>query len=250
MARIILALGLLVLGLGFAATPARAGDEDARQGKAKRESKSPEDTALPQAPETPELSMGPGEEPSPEFNEPGAGSGGAGGAQAQKRRRGAPKGWNRDENLDYTELLHRVDVADPRHGVLPPALGFRGYRPNMVAVGIGDRTPGAGVMVEYSWNRIGAGVLFAYRKAGREDRHAKAEGLAGLYGLYRWLPFDFSPYFLIGLEGGSFTRDFLGGMLGGGLEARVYSGLTLLVGWTFHSTTNRGGMGGAMGWSF
>ncbi|MGG2334415.1 hypothetical protein, partial [Salmonella enterica] len=61
-----------------------------------------------------------------------------------------------DENIDYSRLDDGVEALDPGRGVLAPALGFRGYRPNMVAVGGGDRVPGFGGIIEYSWNRIGA----------------------------------------------------------------------------------------------
>lgn len=152
--------------------------------------------------------------------------------------------------MDYSELMGLVDLGEPDQGVLPPAPGFRGYRPSMIAVGAGDRTPGYGGMVEFSWNRVAAGVFASYRNLRDSDTSAEAQGFAGLYGLYRWLPWGVSPYFLLGLELGSRTPETFGGLVGVGVEARLYSGWTALVGYTYHSVARKGFFGGAIGWSF
>lgn len=244
MARFPLLLSLSIVLSAFAAAPhARAGDEDVAQPKKKAEEKAPEDTALPKDVEAPEMSVGDGTEPAPDFEE-------------VKPNRPAPaprkayKPHGPDDNIDYSRLLDSVETSDPGQGVLAPALGFRGYRPSMVAVGVGDRVPGYGGMIEYSWDRIGAGVCASYRSTNGEDPNVAAYGLMGLYGLYRWLPFDMSPYFLLGVEAGSKTDESTGGMLGLGIETKIYSGWTGLFGWTFHSTVHRGFLGGALGWSF
>ncbi len=221
---------------------ALAGDEDTKQEKAAAEQKAPEDTALPKDAEAPELSMGNELEPAPTFEEP-----------KPSPQAGADRAfheWDPDGNVDYSHLLELVEVTLPGKGVLPPALGFRGYMPSMIAVGAGDRTPGFGGMIEYSWNRIGLGVFASYLNTLGNDPKVTAFGFAGVYGLYRWLPFNISPYFLLGGELGSQTDEFIGGLTGGGVEARIYSGWTALVGWTFHSTAHRGYFGGAFGWSF
>ncbi len=243
-----LALGLLLAALCLAA-PARAGDEDVKQEeKQAAEQKAPEDTAIPKEAEAPDLSMDNGEEPAPPTPTPVVQESAPAATPAPRKRQAKAK--DLDENVDYSRLLNRVNPTDPSRGVLPPAQGFRGYRSNMVAVGAGDRTPGFGAIVEYNWNRIGLGGFASYLNTSGQDAKAAAFGFAGAYGLYRWLPFDISPYFLMGVELGSQTDETLGGLTGGGVEARIYSGWTALLGWTFHSTAHRGFWGGAFGWSF
>jgi hypothetical protein len=222
--------------------PAFAGDEDAKKAKKAAEQKTPEDTALPKDAEAPDMSIGGQEEPkAPDFEA-------AKPAAPKKARRS--KAFDPDENVDYSKVIDLVEAADPSQGVLAPALGFRGYMPNMVAAGYGDRTPGYGVMAEYSWNRIGMGIFASRLTNHDEDRLAAALGFGGVYGLYRWLPFDFSPHILLGLEMGSNTLDTFGGLTGLGMEARIYQGITLLLGWTYHSVSHKGYFGGALGWSF
>lgn len=223
---------------------ARAGDEDVKVEKKASEPAAPEDVAIPEAVEAEEPALqNPPEVAAPDFfSEPSR-------AQGVKQR-GRRDPYDPDKNVDYTELLNLVETGEPSDGVLPPAPGFRGYMPNMVAVGIGDRTPGLGAMVEYSWNRVGLGAFYSYRKLSQQDVIAQSQSFFGVYGLYRWLPWDFSPYILIGLEVGSATEDPFGGNLGIGIEARLYQGATLLVGYTYHSTAHKGFFGGAVGWSF
>ncbi|MGZ3651807.1 MAG: hypothetical protein ACXVB9_15555 [Bdellovibrionota bacterium] len=235
-------LGLAaMLALG-PAPRARAGDEDVKEAKKKAEEKTPEDTALPQDVEAPEMSVGDGAEPTPDYEEVKP--------ETPSRPVRVYKEWDPDGNVDYSRLDDTVEPLDAGRGVLAPALGFRGYRPSMIAIGGGDRVPGFGGMVEYSWNRIGAGLSASYRSTKGEDPNVVGYNIVGLYGLYRWLPFDMSPYFLLGLEAGRATAEPVGGMLGLGAEARIYSGYTVLLGWTYHSTVERGFFGGAFGWSF
>lgn len=234
-----LSLGILLL----AVPPARAGDEDVAPPEKKVEQKTPEDTALPKDVDAPEMSVGEEPEAAPDYQE----------IEAAKPAPPPRKAWQRhrpDDNIDYSRLLDTIETSDAGRGVLPPALGFRGYRPSMIAVGMDDRTPGFGGMIEYNWNRVGAGICASYRSTKGQDPKVAAYGIAGVYGLYRWLPFDMSPYFLLGLEAGSATDESTGGMLGLGIETRIYSGWTGLLGWTFHSTIHHGFLGGAIGWSF
>lgn len=245
MKRFLFFLWLSVAAAGFWLSGAAwAGDEDSREEKkATAEQKAPVDTTLPQDAEAPEMSMGAAEEPTPppDYQEI---------KPAAKPAPPLRPPFDPDKNVEYGRILTLVEPLEPSRGVLPPALGFRGYRPSMVAIGAGDRTPGFGAMVEYSWNRIGAGIFASYLNHRGEDRVAESRGFAGVYGLYRWLPFDVSPFFLTGVEGGSQTDESIGGLLGLGVEARIYSGYTLLLGWTHHSTVHRGYLGGALGWSF
>lgn len=237
-----IALSILAGICLFGSAPAHAsGEEDTK--KPKKEAKAPEDTELPKEPETIDPSLSEVEPPSPTFEEPAA-------APAPLRKRPVYVEEDLDRNVDYSKLLDTVEVGDLGRGVLAPALGFRGYRPSMIAAGGGDRVPGFGAMVEYSWNRIGLGAFACYRNTKGEDITTTAYGMTGLYGLYRWLPWDISPYFLLGIEVGNATIEPFGGLTGVGVEARIYSGWTLLVGWTHHSTVRRGFLGGALGWSF
>jgi len=225
-----------------------AGDEDKKAKEAASQIREePAPTALPEewdtpAPvlqEYPEVAAPIFEEPEEIPSEPAA---------RKKSKRRVRK--NPDANLDYSELLSFVQPMEGGRGVLPPAQGTRGYRPNLVAASVGDRTPGYGAILEYSFNRLGIGSYFSYRNLRDSDTSALSQGFLGLYGTYRWLPFDFSPYLLAGIEFGSETPEQFGGALGFGMEARIYSGWTILLGYTYHSTARKAFMGGAFGWSF
>ncbi|RZA08309.1 MAG: hypothetical protein EOP11_05180 [Proteobacteria bacterium] len=237
-----LVMPLLTLGLVIFSPLAIAGDEDVRAEKPKVEAPTPADQALPEAPEVTEGSLGEEETPAaPSFGDPSAP------VKAAKKNPRWP--YDADRNIDYSELMGIVETADPGRGVLPPAPGFRGYRPNMVAVGAGERVPGYGVMVEYSWNRLGFGGYYSYRNL-TEDAFSSAQSFLGLYGIYRWLPWDFSPYILLGLEGAKATPESFGGIVGFGADARLFYGATLFLGYTYHSTAQKGFFGGGIGWSF
>ncbi len=240
--RTILALSILTAAFCLHSLPAWASGEEDRAKKGKKEQEAPKDTEVPKEPETIDPSLSEADEPSPTFEEAGPA------APVRKRYVAPPE--DLDRNVDYSKLLDLVEVSDAPRGILPPGLGFRGYRPNMIAAGGGDRVPGFGMMVEYSWNRIGLGGFASYRNTKGEDAKTAAYGIAGLYALYRWLPWDIAPYFLMGIEAGNETIEPIGGLTGVGVEARIYSGWTLLVGWTHHSTVRRGFLGGALGWSF
>jgi hypothetical protein len=240
-----LAIGLLLSGIGgFHSLPAKAGDEDEKQEqKAKPERAAPVDKEAPDEPEGTDMSVGGApEEKSPVFSDaPVAES-------AAPKKKGIER--TLDDNIDYETITSLVETGDVPRGVLAPAPGFRGYRPNMIALGYGDRTPGWGGMLEYSGNRVGFGVFASGRKAHAANLTGGAEVFGGLYGLYRMLPWGISPYFDLGVEAGYNTDEQLGGMAGAGVEVRVYEGWTALLGWTYHSTVRRGFLGGALGWSF
>lgn len=159
-----------------------------------------------------------------------------------------PAKYDPDKNIMYPS----VDAEPLENGVLPPSLGFRGYRPNMIALGAGDRTPGLGGILEYNWNRLGAGIAYSYRlvNAYQNTFYVQSQSFANVYGLYRWLPFDASPYILLGGELGWATDDGVGAIAGMGLELHIYSGLTAILGYTYHSCVHMGFMGGSIGWSF
>lgn len=221
-----------------------AGDEDVKEEVKKPPPEIPVEAEpqMPEEPEVPDLSLGDEPEVQPEYKEPVTQ------VFAKSKKGGVP--WDPDQNVDYSEMLNRAEPQPHVRGVLPPALGFRGYRPNMIALGYMDRTPGYGVMLEYSWNRIAAGVYYSYRKLPSTDLNSYTQSFGGYYMLYRWLPFDFSPYFLLGLELASQAPEGFGGLAGVGMEAKVYRGITALFGYTYHSTVRRGFLGGALGWSF
>jgi hypothetical protein len=122
----------------------------------------------------------------------------------------------------------------------------------MIAVSYYDRTPGVGGILEYSWNRLGVGAYYSYRsnRSVINGRNVVSQSFGGLYMLYRWLPFDASPYFLAGGEVGTPTDETIGGIAGLGAELRVYNGWTILVGYTYHTVLHNGYFGGALGWSF
>lgn len=230
----------------LAPNAALAGDEDTKKEKVAPAPVEPEPAPLPEEPEAPDMSLGEEENLQPEFTEPEAAATPA--APRKKRPKGVP--YDPDKNINYSELLALAEPVTATRGVLPPAQGTRGYRPNLLAASAGDRTPGYGGFLEYSWNRLGVGVFFAYRHLRDVDRYNEFQTLGGTYGVYRWLPWDFSPYILAGIEMGSKTTETFGGLAGIGMEVRVYSGWTALLGYTFHSTMRKGFWGGAFGWSF
>jgi hypothetical protein len=239
---------LICLALMAPSLPGFAGDEDVKKEKPAAAPREPEPTPMPEEPQAPDMSLGEEEEPAlPEFDAPSAASSPAPAVPAKKK---AAARKSPDLNLDYTELMDMVESVEVGRGVLPPALGSRGYRPNMIAAGYGDRTPGYGVMVEYSWNRLGIGAYYSYLNNKDSDLYSFVQTFGGIYMLYRWLPFKFSPYFLAGLEMGSKTAERAGGTVGLGIEAQVYYGWTLLLGYTFHSTARKGFFGGGIGWAF
>lgn len=152
-----------------------------------------------------------------------------------------------DKNMNYQEVYRKVTVDELPGEVKAPALGTRGYRPNLIAVGVGDRTPGAGGMVEYSWNRISAGIAISGRKTVSMDR---PQIFSSLYVLYRWFPFAISPYILAGAGTATNAARNFGGLVGAGLEVQVYRSFFVLAGFTFHQTVNRGFPGGSLAWVF
>lgn len=235
--RILFLASLLAFGCAVSIS-AHAGDEDVKQ-------EAPKPAPIPEAdapqvepePDVPDLSTG--EEKGPDFQE-----------NLEMGKKPSKTPWSLDDNIDYSELSPELEGAFDARGVLPPALGFRGYRPNMLAIGYGDRMPGWGGLMEFSWNRLGLGVYYSHRRLPTVDGLRRSQDYVGAYGLYRWLPWSFSPYFLIGVEGATNTQDQIGGLAGIGTEVEVYQGWTLLFGYTYHSTAHLGFLGGAFGWSF
>ena len=155
-----------------------------------------------------------------------------------------------DNNMNYSEILSSIELESLPAEVRAPALGRRGYRPNLVAVGTGDRIPGYGFFMEYCWNRIGAGVSYSYRPLEPEDTRAKSQSFLNIYSYYQWLPFSITPYFLVGIEKAMPSEQSIGGMAGVGMEAQIYRGWTMLLGYTYHSAVHKGFMGGSFGWAF
>jgi hypothetical protein len=221
-----------------------AGDEDKKQESIAKPAPPPEAAPLPQEAEAPPFELPQEQEEIPEFSESVAPQPPRKKVEAVRRKK------DRDLNIAYSELLNLVEPAEGLQGVLPPALGTRGYRPSLIALGVGDRTPGLGVMLEYSWNRIGMGAFYSYRNLRDDDVRRYSQSFGGLFATYRWLPWMIAPYFLLGLEVGSKTDETFGGMAGVGIETRIYYGWTILFGYTYHSVVQKGFLGGAIGWMF
>lgn len=243
---------IFAIALGFGCAVSQvviAGDEDKKEEAAAAAPKEPNpdvpaaETPAAEPETSPDMSLG--EDKGPEFSETAAPV-----VDKKTKKKANTQRKDLDMNVDYSEVMGRVDPLSLPKGVLPPALGFRGYRPNMLALGISDRTPGVGGIVEYSFNRIGVGVYLSARKVPDVNTGSKTQSFFGAYGLYRWLPFDTSPYILMGLESAQQTEEDTGGIAGAGVETRVYDGWTVLLGYTYHSTVHKGFFGGSLGWSF
>jgi opacity protein-like surface antigen len=151
----------------------------------------------------------------------------------------------KDKNLDFSSIYAGVDLDALPKQVLAPALGTRGYRPNLIALNYGERTPGGGLIVEYNHNRIGYGLSSSWRRVDRQNQYFN-----NAYVIYRMLPFRTSPYFLsgAGIVSGSTTDTGL--LIGAGVEAQIYYGLTLLAGYTYYSSVERSFVGGGIAWGF
>ncbi len=233
-------LALLALGVGM--PRAWAGSEDRKQ----RQETPPPAEVPPPPPVVPDDSPDPTLEAAPEEKAEAPVS------APRPKRRPPPRAMGSmdpDENINWQRVTDWVKRGGIPDLVAPPALGVRGYRSNMIGVGVGDRTPGYGAFVEYSWNRIGFGMAASYKPLTR-DRRADSYGFWSVYFNYRWLPWDISPYLHGGPQFGTGTPHSFGLMGGAGIDARIYYGLTLQFGYTFHSIAEKGWMGGALGWAF
>ena len=141
---LVLSISLLV---PLSVPRARAGDEDVAEPKKKVEEKAPEDTALPKDVEAPEMAVGESSEPPPDFREVQP-------AKSAQERGKLSKPFDPDENINFKDSCARrydriyegrcqkkfeelIEPPSSEAGVLPPAQGFRGYRPNMIALGFG-----------------------------------------------------------------------------------------------------------------
>lgn len=150
-----------------------------------------------------------------------------------------------DKNMNYADVYSKIELESLPKAVAGPALGTRGYRPNLVGTGYGERTPGVGAFLEYSFNRVGMGINYSY-KFSKE----KSQAFLGAFATYRFLPFDVSPYMLLGGGTVSHEGESFGAQVGAGLEARIYYGLTLIAGYGYFSAVKRGFAGGAVAWGF
>lgn len=245
---------LLLVGLLFG-RPIWAGDEDVapRPRQVVEEQQEPEPITEPQE-EFPDLSLGE-EEPAaaPEVAPTVTPTPQQPRRQTTRRaivpRRTKTTSLDPDENLNTSRTLDWVRRAPLPDGVSRPALGTRGYRSSMIAVGAGDRTPGYGLQVEHSFNRLGVGASASYLSL-TGDLRSKSYSFYNLYGIYRWLPYSVSPYLHGGVQYGIATPISFGLLGGVGIEARVYDQWTLLIGYTYHSVAEKGYFGGAVGWIF
>ena len=237
----------------FLPTMARAGDEDVREEKAKveRPKEEPKET-LPEVDAT--------ESPDPAaLKEPETVSAAVAEEKAvpaapvvakKPLPKTRPKPQEPDDNINYMPILSSIDPESLPELVRPEALGTRGYRPHMIALAIGDRTPGYGALLEYSFNRIGVGAAFSYRELPAGNPIAKSQTFGNLYATYQCLPFWMTPYFLLGVELASKALSSTGAMAGVGIEAQIYHGWTASLGYTYHSTLRDGFLGGSFGWAF
>ena len=233
---------------------AYAGGEETAEKKVEALKPTPEPeplTTVQPEPEVPVLTLG--EEPSPEFKEEKQP------VVVPTKKSGKLEEWDPDKNISYSELLGRINPAILSGGVVQEALGFRGYMSMMIAANFWHRAPGYGINFEYSWNRVAAGIYYSYRKMRSSEIQAGQvtvqnllmfQSFFGGYVLYRWLPFDVSPHFLLGIEASSNTYEAVAPLAGIGVEARVYQGVTLLFGYSYHSAIHNGILGGGIGWSF
>jgi opacity protein-like surface antigen len=151
-----------------------------------------------------------------------------------------------DRNMNYTGVYKGQSLEPLPASVRKPALGARGYRPNLVGVGYGERTPGFGGFLEYNFNRLGMGLAASLRK----EEDGDFGNFISLYANYIWLPTDISPYILMGGGYAQRADNNVGFLTGIGLAAQVYEGLTLNMGYTHFTSMRKGFWGGSAGWAF
>lgn len=160
-----------------------------------------------------------------------------------------------DENIDYRRVLRKVDLHEQPKGYRHHALGPEGYRPNTIALGVGGRMPGVGLMFDYSWNRVGAGVSISHRPnvGFSELKNAipsEGQTFGNIWLHYNLIPFNVSPYILAGLETAYNTKSSVNAIAGIGVEARFWTYVTLFVEYIRHETTEEGFPGLALGIAF
>ena len=151
--------------------------------------------------------------------------------------------------MDYAEISHELSKdQEPQKQYYPPHLGAKGYRSSSVLLGIGDKTPGYGILTEYNFNRAGIGASLSWLPV-RQYRE-KGQYFFNLYGTYYVLPFVATPYILAGIGFGGNTLYTVGPVGGAGLELMLYRGFVLSVGYTYHGTVRRGYPGVSVGVAF
>ena len=162
-----------------------------------------------------------------------------------------------DENIDYGKLIRNIELNEQPKGYRHHALGTEGYRPNTIALGAGGRIPGVGALFDYSWNRVGAGISASYRpnesfmvEKNNPELRGTGQTFANIWVHYNWIPFAVSPYFLVGLEYATNTISQLNVIGGIGVEARIWTYVTIFIEYVRHETTKEGFPGAAVGIAF
>ncbi len=168
-----------------------------------------------------------------------------------------PQADKSDQNIDFDQLLRKVELEELPKGYRHHYLGSEGYRPNTFALSVGGRTPGVGVTFDYSFNRLGFGVSASYRpvvgfRREFEDEATRGTGQQFFNGFvfYNLISYPVSPYVIVGLEYATRTQETIQVMAGLGVEARIYYGLTLFLEYVRHETDKNSFPGLGLGWAF
>ena len=168
--------------------------------------------------------------------------------------------WDRPQNrLDYGHFIQEADITELPEAYRPPYKGIQTVRPHKIGIMGGGRTPGIGFLFDYSFDRLGIGVSSSYRsfyglikELENTDLLGTGQAFWNAYTFYHFIPFNFSPYAIFGLELGEKTRNAISILFGIGMEIRIFSygGWTVLLEYVYHKTDERAYPGISLGFAF
>lgn len=168
--------------------------------------------------------------------------------------------WNRPKDrLDHRNLIKEADITELPEAYRAPYKGVQTLRPSKFGIMGGGRTPGIGLLFDYSFDRLGIGASASYRsfyglikEVQNTDLLGSGQAFWNLYTFYHFVPFNFSPYAIFGVELGEKTKHAFNVIFGIGMEIRVftYSGWTVLLEYVYHKTDERSYPGISLSYSF
>ena len=181
-------------------------------------------------------------------------------AMEGKGRGKSNSSWSRPKDkLDHRNFIEEADITELPEAYRAPYKGVQTVRPSKFGIMGGGRAPGIGFLFDYSFDRLGIGASASYRsfyglikEVENTDLLGSGQAFWNLYAFYHFVPFNFSPYAILGIELGEKTKHAFSVMFGIGMEIRVftYSGWTVLLEYVYHKADEKAYPGIALGYSF
>ncbi len=170
------------------------------------------------------------------------------GTLLKKRRTHRP-----DENIDFTKLEAQLaEDLQPNKAYRHPVLGRKGYRSNLFAISGEGRTPGVGAFMTHNFNRLGMGIAASSRFFHPKVKEQKFVG--SFFLTYHLIPLSVSPFILLGgefaLRMDTLQEGVAGMIIGGGIEAKIYRGWSLIIEYISHETVLESFPGLAIAYAF